>query len=33
LLVKVLQGGGQWALSLRITDPDGKPLVLEQRKP
>jgi HEAT repeat protein len=33
LLVKVLQGGGQWALSLRITDPEGNPLALEQRKP
>ena len=33
ILVKVLQGGGQWALSVRITDRDGKPIALEQRKP
>jgi HEAT repeat protein len=32
ILVKVLNGGGQWACSLRITDRDGKPMRLEQRK-
>jgi hypothetical protein len=32
ILVKVLNGGGQWACSLRITDRDGKPLKLEQRR-
>lgn len=32
ILVKVLNGGGQWACSLRITDREGKPLKLEQRK-
>ncbi|MCS6861541.1 MAG: HEAT repeat domain-containing protein, partial [Abditibacteriales bacterium] len=33
LLVKVLQGGGQWAVSVRITDKDGRPLRLEQKRP
>lgn len=33
LLVKVLQGGGQWAVSVRITDKDGRPLKLEQKRP
>lgn len=33
ILIKVLQGGGDWAVSLRITDSERKPLVLEQRKP
>jgi len=33
ILLKVLNGGGEWACSLRITDRDGKPLKLEQRKP
>jgi hypothetical protein len=31
LLLKVLNGGGQWACGVRITDRDGTPLVLEQR--
>ncbi|MBM3500779.1 MAG: hypothetical protein FJX74_19135, partial [Armatimonadetes bacterium] len=31
ILLKVLQGGGGWAVSLRITDPQGDPLVLPQR--
>jgi hypothetical protein len=26
LLIKVTQGGGEWALSCRICSPDGKPL-------
>jgi HEAT repeat protein len=33
ILLKVLQGGGDWAASVRITDPQGNPLVLAQRKP
>jgi hypothetical protein len=33
ILLKVLQGGGDWAASVRITDPQGNPLVLPQRKP
>ncbi len=33
ILVKVLQGGGQWAVSLRITDKNGRPLKLEQKRP
>jgi HEAT repeat protein len=33
ILVKVLQGGGQWAVSLRITDRSGRPLKLEQKRP
>lgn len=33
ILLKVLQGGGGWAVSLRITDPEGEPLVLPQRRP
>jgi hypothetical protein len=32
LLVKVTQGGGQWAAGVRITNPAGVPLRLEQRK-
>jgi hypothetical protein len=32
ILVKVLQGGGQWAVSVRITDKSGRPLRLEQRR-
>ncbi len=31
ILCKVINGGAQWSLSLRFTDPDGKPLVLQQR--
>jgi HEAT repeat protein len=31
VLCKVINGGAQWSLSVRITDPDGKPLVLKQR--
>lgn len=30
LLLKVLQGGSRWAFCVRITDLDGKPLVLGQ---
>ena len=33
ILVKVVNGGGPWAFSLRVTDRDGKPLQLEHRKP
>jgi len=33
VLCKVINGGAQWSLSVRITDPDGKPLVLKQRTP
>jgi len=33
ILMKVINGGALWAVSLRITDKDGKPIVLEQRKP
>ncbi|MFQ6130814.1 MAG: HEAT repeat domain-containing protein [Armatimonadota bacterium] len=33
ILLKVVNGGGQWAFSLRVTDRNGKPLLLEQRKP
>jgi HEAT repeat protein len=32
ILMKVLNGGAQWAMSLRITDLDGKPLRLRQRR-
>jgi hypothetical protein len=32
ILVKVTQGGGQWAAGVRITTPAGVPLRLEQRK-
>jgi len=32
ILLKVLNGGGSWAVCLRITDPQNKPLKLEQRK-
>lgn len=32
LLVKVTQGGGQWAASLRVTTPAGAPIRLEQGK-
>jgi len=32
ILMKVINGGAQWAVSLRITDKDGKPIVLEQRR-
>jgi HEAT repeat protein len=31
VLLKVLNGSGDWAVSLRITDRDGSPLDLEQR--
>ncbi|HJN17325.1 MAG TPA: HEAT repeat domain-containing protein [Armatimonadota bacterium] len=30
LLCKVLNGGAQWALSVRITDRDGKPVLVQQ---
>jgi len=33
VLAKVINGGAQWSLSVRLTDKDGKPIVLEQRKP
>ncbi len=33
ILMKVLNGSAQWACSLRITDRNGVPLKLEQRKP
>lgn len=33
VLCKVINGGAQWALSLRITDADGTPIVLPQREP
>jgi len=33
VLCKVINGGAQWSLSVRITDPDGKPFVLKQRTP
>jgi len=33
ILLKIVNGGAQWSFSLRITDRDGKPLKLEQRKP
>jgi HEAT repeat protein len=32
ILVKVLQGGGQWAVSVRVTDRSGQPLRLEQKR-
>jgi HEAT repeat protein len=31
VLCKVINGGAQWSLSVRITDPDGRPLQLSQR--
>ncbi len=31
VLAKVINGGAQWAVSLRLTDRDGKPLKLKQR--
>jgi hypothetical protein len=33
ILMMVLNGGGDWAVSLRITDRAGNPLDLEQKKP
>lgn len=33
LLLKVLNRGGQWALAVRITDREGKPLLLEEKTP
>lgn len=33
ILCKVLNGGAQWSLSLRITDRNGTPLILKQRAP
>ncbi|MFH1999162.1 MAG: HEAT repeat domain-containing protein [Planctomycetota bacterium] len=33
ILLKVLNGGGGWAVSLRIMDEDGHPLDLEQKGP
>jgi HEAT repeat protein len=33
LLLKVLQGGGDWAFSVRMTDLQDNPLVLAQRRP
>lgn len=33
ILLKVLNGGGDWAVSLRITDRDGNPIDLKQRRP
>ncbi len=33
ILLKVLNGGGDWAVSLRITDRDGTPLDVKQRRP
>ena len=33
ILVMVLNGGGDWAVSLRVTDRMGNPLELEQKKP
>lgn len=31
ILLKITQGGGGWGYCLRVTDPDGKPLVLPTR--
>jgi HEAT repeat protein len=31
ILVKILQGGGQWAFCVRLADRDGKPLDLSRR--
>ncbi len=33
VLAKVINGGAQWSLSVRVTDKDGRPIVLEQKKP
>jgi hypothetical protein len=32
-LCKVLQGGGQWSVSVRLADADSKPVVLPQKRP
>jgi len=32
LLLKVVQGGGEWAACLRLTDPDGKAIKFEQKE-
>ncbi|HOE10996.1 MAG TPA: HEAT repeat domain-containing protein [bacterium] len=32
ILMKVLNAGGEWAGSLRITDRDGRPVILKQRE-
>jgi hypothetical protein len=31
VLCKVINGGANWSVSVRFTDPDGKPIVLRQR--
>ncbi len=33
LLLKILQGGGDWAMSLRLSGPDGLPLQVAQQAP